>query len=177
MNEFYLCILDEFRLLGYNKNVEPDGCHNRITEHEVEAMPQNSASHLVATDGSLFLFGLFLGSLKIHIYNHYRKDTAKIQPVSRIFPSKRPKRKSRLLLQPAKLVNKPRRVSPPKRRKGHGSFSAAACTWTKILLTLQTCALAAYSEQCVRCSRVQSFCQKSRSFFDSLSRLLLQPAL
>jgi len=71
VNEFYLCILDEFRLLGYNKNVEPDGCHNRINEHEVEAMPQNSASHLVATDGSLFLFGLFLGSLKIHIYNVY----------------------------------------------------------------------------------------------------------
>ena len=32
-----------------------DGCHSRINEHEVEAMPQNLVSHLVATDGSLFL--------------------------------------------------------------------------------------------------------------------------
>ena len=41
------------------------------------------------------------------------------------------------------LVKEPRRVSPLWRRKGHNLFSAAACTWTKILLTLQTCELTA----------------------------------
>jgi len=52
-----------------------DGCHSRINEHEVEAMPQNLVSHLLQTDGSRFLFGLILDSLKIYIYNVYIRFT------------------------------------------------------------------------------------------------------
>ena len=38
----------------------PDGCHSRINVHWIEATPQNLVSHLVATDGSLFLFGFYV---------------------------------------------------------------------------------------------------------------------
>ena len=58
------------------------------------------------------------------------------------------------------LVQKPRRVSPPKRRKKVQSFSSATCAAKKILLGLQTCALGAFGVQCVRCSELRSLPQR-----------------
>ena len=51
------------------------------------------------------------------------------------------------------LVQKPRRVSPPQRRKKVQSFSSATCAAKKILLGLQTCELSASGGQRVRCSQ------------------------
>ena len=48
---------------------------------------------------------------------------------------------------------KPRRVSPPQRRKKVRSFSPATCASGKILLGLQTHALSAKGGQCVRYSQ------------------------
>ena len=48
---------------------------------------------------------------------------------------------------------KPRRVSPPQRRKKVRSFSSATCAAKKILLGLQTCAPSAESGWRVRCSQ------------------------
>ena len=51
------------------------------------------------------------------------------------------------------LVQKPRRVSPPERRKKVRSFSQATCAAKKIPLGLQTCVPAASGGQRVRCSQ------------------------
>ena len=50
-------------------------------------------------------------------------------------------------------LSKPRRVSPPVRRKKVQSFSQATCAAEKILLGLQTCAPSALSGRRVRCSQ------------------------
>ena len=57
-------------------------------------------------------------------------------------------------------VTKPRRVSPPARRKKVQSFSPATCTAEKIPLGSQTCALGAFGVQCVRCSELRSLPQR-----------------
>jgi hypothetical protein len=48
---------------------------------------------------------------------------------------------------------KPRRVSPPQRRKKIRSFSPATCAAEKIPLGLQTCALSVSGGRRVRCSQ------------------------
>ncbi|MFR6425079.1 MAG: hypothetical protein ACLUNO_05610 [Oscillospiraceae bacterium] len=59
------------------------------------------------------------------------------------------------------LVQKPRRVSPPERRKKVRSFSSATCAAKKILLGLQTCAPSALGGRRVRCSQAaNSFVKK-----------------
>ena len=64
----------------------------------------------------------------------------------------------------AQLVQKPRRVSPPQRRKKVRSFSSATCAAKKIPLGLQTCALFASGGQRVRCSRPQTLSSKKEYF-------------
>ena len=66
----------------------------------------------------------------------------------------------------AQLVQKPRRVSPPQRRKKVRSFSSATCAAKKIPLGLQTCAPSALGGRCVRCSRPQTLSSKKYYFFD-----------
>ena len=55
--------------------------------------------------------------------------------------------------QRSTICQKPRRVSPPQRRKIFQSFSPATCASEKIHLGLQTCAPSANGGQCVRCSQ------------------------
>ena len=66
----------------------------------------------------------------------------------------------------ARLVQKPRRVSPPQRRKKVKSFSSATCAAKKIPLGLQTCAPSASGGRRVRCSRPQTLSSKKYYFFD-----------
>ena len=66
----------------------------------------------------------------------------------------------------AQLVQKPRRVSPPERRKKVKSFSQATCAAKKIPLGLQTCAPSALGGRRVRCSRPQTLSSKKYYFFD-----------
>ena len=66
----------------------------------------------------------------------------------------------------AQLVQKPRRVSPPQRRKKVRSFSSATCAAKKIPLGLQTCAPSALGGRRVRCSRPQTLLSKKYFFFD-----------
>ena len=66
----------------------------------------------------------------------------------------------------AQLIQKPRRVSPPQRRKKVKSFSSATCAAKKIPLGLQTCAPSAFGGRRVRCSRPQTLSSKKYYFFD-----------
>ena len=66
----------------------------------------------------------------------------------------------------AQLVQKPRRVSPPERRKKVKSFSQATCAAEKIPLGLQTHAPSALGGRRVRCSRPQTLSSKKYYFFD-----------
>ena len=66
----------------------------------------------------------------------------------------------------AQLVQKPRRVSPPERRKKVRSFSSATCAAKKIPLGLQTCTPSALGGRRVRCSRPQTLLSKKYYFFD-----------
>ena len=62
-------------------------------------------------------------------------------------------------------LSKPRRVSPPVRRKKVQSFSQATCAAEKILLGLQTCAPSASGGQRVRCSQAANpFVKKAMLF-------------
>ena len=58
------------------------------------------------------------------------------------------------------LIKKPRRVSPPVRRKKTRSFSSATCAAKKILLSLQTCAPSALGGRRVRCSQAAASLSK-----------------
>ncbi|MFR6425705.1 MAG: SbcC/MukB-like Walker B domain-containing protein [Oscillospiraceae bacterium] len=64
---------------------------------------------------------------------------------------------------------KPRRVSPPQRRKKVRSFSQATCAAEKILLGLQTCAPFAQADGACAAVRPQSPCQQV-ILFDSFTR-------
>ena len=63
-------------------------------------------------------------------------------------------------------VTKPRRVSPPKRRKKVQSFSSATCAAKKILLRLQVWNLCAGGAQIMRAADCKPLCQKG-ILFDS----------
>ena len=64
------------------------------------------------------------------------------------------------------LVQKPRRVSPPKRRKKVQSFSSATCAAKKILLGLQTCELSVSADSECDAVRPQTPLSKKQYFFD-----------
>ncbi len=64
------------------------------------------------------------------------------------------------------MQQKPRRVSPPQRRKKVRSFSSATCAAKKIPLGLQTCAPSTLGGRRVRCSRPQTLSSKKYYFFD-----------
>ena len=53
-------------------------------------------------------------------------------------------------------------------------FFAGACTWQKILLSLQVWNLFAFSEQIMRAADCKPFVQKGSAFLDSLKRDLRQ---
>ena len=64
----------------------------------------------------------------------------------------------------AQLVQKPRRVSPPQRRKKVKSFSQATCAAEKIPLGLQTCAPSAKADGACAAAGRKPFRQKSTTF-------------
>ena len=64
----------------------------------------------------------------------------------------------------AQLVQKPRRVSPPERRKKVRSFSSATCAAEKIPLGLQTCAPSAKADGACAAAGRKPFRQKSTTF-------------
>ena len=64
----------------------------------------------------------------------------------------------------ASIFQKPRRVSPPQRRKKVRSFSQATCAAEKIPLGLQTCKLAARGGRRVRCSQAAKPLSKRNTF-------------
>ena len=66
----------------------------------------------------------------------------------------------------AQLVQKPRRVSPPQRRKKVKSFSQATCAAEKIPLGLQTCALQQAADSACDAVRPQTLSSKKYYFFD-----------
>ena len=60
----------------------------------------------------------------------------------------------------AQLIQKPRRVSPPQRRKKVRSFSSATCAAKKILLRLQVWNLCALGAQIMRAADCSPFVKK-----------------
>ena len=64
---------------------------------------------------------------------------------------------------------KPRRVCRPQAANEMESFFAGACTWQKILLSLQVWNLFAFSEQIMRAADCKPFVQKGRCPFWTVS--------
>ena len=79
-----------------------------------------------------------------------------------------------------RLSKKPRRVCRPQAANQVRSFSPGACTWAKILLSLQVWNLFAFSEQIMRAADCKPFAKKGFAFFDSHKEgclIMRQPSL
>jgi hypothetical protein len=64
-----------------------------------------------------------------------------------------------------RLSKKPRRVCRPQAANKMESFFAGACTWQKILLSLQVWNLFAFSEQIMRAADCKPFIKKGFALF------------
>ena len=64
-----------------------------------------------------------------------------------------------------RLSKKPRRVCRPQAANQVRSFSPGACTWAKILLSLQVWNLFAFGEQILRAADCKPFVKKGEALF------------
>jgi hypothetical protein len=76
---------------------------------------------------------------------------------------------------PPGLQKKPRRVCRPQAANKMESFLAGACTWPKILLSLQVWNLFAFSGQIMRAADCKPFAPKGQRPFGAVSALFFTP--